>query len=175
MNIVCLDLEGVLIPEIWIAFAEKTGIEALGTTRDEPDYNVLMRYRLDILDRGASAPISRKSSARLIRCQVPRNCEWVTCRRACDTSSFCQFVPLWLARAPTFATIITISGASPTTPPLKDTSAGRKPSRRSLDTFAAAILTTPEYRCYNRAYATERSLRTPATGPHHAELANRAA
>ncbi|NBB80106.1 MAG: bifunctional phosphoserine phosphatase/homoserine phosphotransferase ThrH [Verrucomicrobia bacterium] len=52
MNIVCLDLEGVLIPEIWIAFAEKTGIEALKrTTRDEPDYDVLMRYRLDILDQ----------------------------------------------------------------------------------------------------------------------------
>lgn len=52
MNIVCLDLEGVLIPEIWIAFAEKTGIEALKrTTRDEPDYDVLMRYRLDILDK----------------------------------------------------------------------------------------------------------------------------
>lgn len=52
MNIVCLDLEGVLIPEIWIAFAEKTGIEALQrTTRDEPDYDVLMRYRLDILDQ----------------------------------------------------------------------------------------------------------------------------
>ena len=52
MNIVCLDLEGVLIPEIWIAFAQKTGIEALKrTTRDEPDYNVLMRYRLDILDK----------------------------------------------------------------------------------------------------------------------------
>ena len=52
MNIVCLDLEGVLIPEIWIAFAQKTGIEALKrTTRDEPDYNVLMQYRLDILDK----------------------------------------------------------------------------------------------------------------------------
>ena len=52
MNIVCLDLEGVLIPEIWIAFAEKTGIEALKrTTRDEPDYDMLMRYRLDILDK----------------------------------------------------------------------------------------------------------------------------
>jgi phosphoserine/homoserine phosphotransferase len=43
-------LEGVLIPEIWIAFAEKTGIEALKkTTRDEPDYDVLMNYRLDLL------------------------------------------------------------------------------------------------------------------------------
>ena len=52
MNIVCLDLEGVLIPEIWIAFAEKTGIDELKrTTRDEPDYDTLMRYRLDILDR----------------------------------------------------------------------------------------------------------------------------
>jgi len=50
MDIVCLDLEGVLVPEIWIAFAEKTGIEALrATTRDIPDYNVLMRQRLDIL------------------------------------------------------------------------------------------------------------------------------
>ncbi len=51
MEIACLDLEGVLIPEIWVAFAEKTGIEALKrTTRDEPDYDVLMRYRLDILE-----------------------------------------------------------------------------------------------------------------------------
>lgn len=50
MEIACLDLEGVLVPEIWIAFAEKTGIEGLKkTTRDEPDYDVLMRYRLDIL------------------------------------------------------------------------------------------------------------------------------
>ncbi|MEH6617637.1 MAG: bifunctional phosphoserine phosphatase/homoserine phosphotransferase ThrH [Porticoccus sp.] len=52
MEIACLDLEGVLVPEIWIAFAEKTGIEALKkTTRDEPDYDVLMRYRLDILEK----------------------------------------------------------------------------------------------------------------------------
>lgn len=49
-TIVTLDLEGVLVPEIWIAFAEKTGIEALRrTTRDEPDYDVLMQYRLGIL------------------------------------------------------------------------------------------------------------------------------
>jgi phosphoserine/homoserine phosphotransferase len=48
--VVCLDLEGVLVPEVWIAFAEKTGIEALRrTTRDEPNYDTLMRYRLDIL------------------------------------------------------------------------------------------------------------------------------
>ena len=50
MNIVCLDMEGVLIPEIWIAFAEATGIEELKrTTRDEPDYDKLMQYILDIL------------------------------------------------------------------------------------------------------------------------------
>lgn len=50
MEIVCLDLEGVLIPEIWINFAERTGISELRlTTRDEPDYDKLMRYRLDIL------------------------------------------------------------------------------------------------------------------------------
>ena len=50
MNIVCLDLEGVLVPEIWIAFAEASGIPELKrTTRDEPDYDKLMKYRLDIL------------------------------------------------------------------------------------------------------------------------------
>ena len=50
MEIACLDLEGVLIPEIWIAFAEKTGIEAFKkTTRDEPNYDVLMNYRLGLL------------------------------------------------------------------------------------------------------------------------------
>ncbi|BCE01858.1 bifunctional phosphoserine phosphatase/homoserine phosphotransferase ThrH [Marinicellulosiphila megalodicopiae] len=51
MEIACLDLEGVLVPEIWIAFAEKTGIEELkATTRDIPDYDVLMQQRLRILD-----------------------------------------------------------------------------------------------------------------------------
>ena len=50
MEIVTLDLEGVLVPEIWIAFAEKTGIAALKrTTRDEPDYHRLMQFRMDIL------------------------------------------------------------------------------------------------------------------------------
>ena len=50
MNIVCLDLEGVLVPEIWIAFAEASGIPELKrTTRDEPDYDKLMRWRLSIL------------------------------------------------------------------------------------------------------------------------------
>lgn len=51
-SIVTLDLEGVLVPEIWIAVAEQTGLAALRrTTRDEPDYDRLMRYRLEILDR----------------------------------------------------------------------------------------------------------------------------
>ena len=50
LNIVCLDLEGVLVPEIWIAFAEASGIPELKrTTRDEPDYNKLMNFRLGIL------------------------------------------------------------------------------------------------------------------------------
>ena len=50
MQVVCLDLEGVLIPEIWIAFAERTGIaEFRRTTREEPDYDKLMRYRLALL------------------------------------------------------------------------------------------------------------------------------
>lgn len=50
MNIVCLDLEGVLVPEIWIAFAEETGIPELKrTTRDEPDYDKLMNFRLQTL------------------------------------------------------------------------------------------------------------------------------
>ena len=58
-TIVTLDLEGVLIPEIWIAVAERTGIEGLRrTTRDEPDYDVLMRYRLDLLDtHGLTMPL----------------------------------------------------------------------------------------------------------------------
>ena len=50
MNIVCLDLEGVLVPEIWIAFAEASGIPELKrTTRDEPNYDKLMAYRIAIL------------------------------------------------------------------------------------------------------------------------------
>jgi phosphoserine/homoserine phosphotransferase len=54
MDIVCLDLEGVLVPEIWIAFSEASGIPELKrTTRDEPDYDKLMKYRLEILkERG---------------------------------------------------------------------------------------------------------------------------
>jgi phosphoserine/homoserine phosphotransferase len=52
MRIICLDLEGVLIPEIWIAFADAAGIPELRrTTRDEPDYDKLMRFRLGLLDK----------------------------------------------------------------------------------------------------------------------------
>jgi phosphoserine / homoserine phosphotransferase len=51
-TLVTLDLEGVLVPEIWIAVAERTGVEALRrTTRDEPDYDKLMQYRIDLLDK----------------------------------------------------------------------------------------------------------------------------
>lgn len=52
MRLICLDLEGVLVPEIWIAFAEATGIpEFRRTTRDEPDYDALMRFRIELLNR----------------------------------------------------------------------------------------------------------------------------
>ena len=52
MNIVCLDLEGVLVPEIWIAFAEASGIPELKrTTRDEPDFDKLMKWRIDVLEQ----------------------------------------------------------------------------------------------------------------------------
>jgi phosphoserine / homoserine phosphotransferase len=67
VKIVCLDLEGVLVPEIWIAFAEATGIEALRrTTRDEPDYGKLMNYRLAILaEKGLGLPQIQKVIAGL--------------------------------------------------------------------------------------------------------------
>ena len=52
MQVLCLDMEGVLVPEIWIEFSKRTGIaEFSRTTRDEPDYDKLMRYRLDLLDK----------------------------------------------------------------------------------------------------------------------------
>lgn len=67
MELACLDLEGVLIPEIWIAFAEETGIEELkATTRDIPDYDVLMKQRLRILDEhGLTLPQIQATIARL--------------------------------------------------------------------------------------------------------------
>ncbi len=65
MDIICLDLEGVLVPEIWIAFSEASGIPELRrTTRDEPDYDKLMRYRLAILkERGLGLSEIRKTIA----------------------------------------------------------------------------------------------------------------
>ena len=52
VKLICLDMEGVLTPEIWIELAERSGVDALRrTTRDEPDYGALMRYRIDVLDR----------------------------------------------------------------------------------------------------------------------------
>ncbi|MEH6628557.1 MAG: bifunctional phosphoserine phosphatase/homoserine phosphotransferase ThrH [Motiliproteus sp.] len=67
MEVACLDLEGVLVPEIWIAFAEETGIEELkATTRDIPDYDVLMRQRLRILDEhGLTLPQIQETIAKL--------------------------------------------------------------------------------------------------------------
>ncbi|EXJ09927.1 MULTISPECIES: bifunctional phosphoserine phosphatase/homoserine phosphotransferase ThrH [Nitrincola] len=67
MELACLDLEGVLVPEIWIAFAEETGIEALkATTRDIPDYDVLMKQRLRILDEhGLTLPQIQETISRL--------------------------------------------------------------------------------------------------------------
>ena len=62
MNLVCLDVEGVLVPEIWIAFADATGLPQLRrTTRDEPDYDKLMRFRLGVLkDHGLGLPQIRR-------------------------------------------------------------------------------------------------------------------
>ena len=62
MKIVCLDLEGVLVPEIWIAFSERTGIPELRrTTRDEPNYDTLMKYRLGLLaEHGLGLPDIQK-------------------------------------------------------------------------------------------------------------------
>lgn len=67
MEIACLDLEGVLVPEIWIAFAEKTGIAELrATTRDIPDYDVLMKQRLRLLDEhGLTLPRIQETISRL--------------------------------------------------------------------------------------------------------------
>ena len=67
MYITCLDMEGVLVPEIWIAFAEASGIPALKrTTRDEPDYHKLMEYRLGILrEHGAASPRCSSSATPL--------------------------------------------------------------------------------------------------------------
>ena len=67
MNIICLDLEGVLVPEIWIAFAEEAGIPALKrTTREEPDYEKLMHWRLGVLrEHGLGLPAIQETISRI--------------------------------------------------------------------------------------------------------------
>ena len=68
MYITCLDVEGVLVPEIWVAFAEASGIPELKrTTRDEPDYDKLMNWRLGILkEHGLGACLAERSSTRSV-------------------------------------------------------------------------------------------------------------
>lgn len=80
MNIVCLDMEGVLVPEIWIAFAEASGIPELRrTTRDEPDYDKLMHWRLGILkEHGLGLKEIQDVISGLIPCPAPRNF-WTPC------------------------------------------------------------------------------------------------
>ena len=80
MNIVCLDMEGVLVPEIWIAFSEASGIPELRrTTRDEPDYDKLMAYRLDILKgHGLGLKEIQATIAKIDPCPVPRR-SWTSC------------------------------------------------------------------------------------------------
>ena len=75
MYITCLDVEGVLVPEIWIAFAEASGIPELKkTTRDEPDYDKLMKWRLGVLkEHGLGLKGSRTLSERSIRCRVRKS------------------------------------------------------------------------------------------------------
>ncbi len=77
MHIVCLDLEGVLVPEIWIAFAKETGISQLTrTTRDEPDYDKLMNWRIGILkEHGLGL---KQIQERLIHCRERRHF-WTSC------------------------------------------------------------------------------------------------
>ena len=70
MNIVCLDMEGVLVPEIWIAFSEASGIPELRrTTRDEPDYDKLMTWRLGILkEHGLGLKEIQDTTGRYVGC-----------------------------------------------------------------------------------------------------------
>lgn len=89
MNITCLDLEGVLVPEIWIAFAEASGIPELRkTTRDEPDYNKLMNYRLSILkEHGLGLKEIQETIARID--PMPGAKEFLD-----ELRSFCQVIIL---------------------------------------------------------------------------------
>ena len=82
MNIVCLDLEGVLVPEIWIAFAEESGIPELRrTTRDEPDYDKLMDFRIATLrDHGLGLPQIQDVISRID--PLPGACSFLDALRA---------------------------------------------------------------------------------------------
>jgi phosphoserine/homoserine phosphotransferase len=79
VKIVCLDLEGVLVPEIWIEFAERTGIPELKrTTRDEPNYDTLMTYRLNLLrEKQLGLPDIQKVIAEMGPMQGARACRWI--------------------------------------------------------------------------------------------------
>ena len=80
MYIACLDLEGVLVPEIWIAFSQASGIPELKrTTRDEPDYDKLMNWRLGILkEHGLGLKEIQETIAKLIPCPGRRSF-WTSC------------------------------------------------------------------------------------------------
>ena len=81
MYVTCLDMEGVLVPEIWIAFAEASGIPELKrTTRDEPDYDKLMNWRLGESTASASRR-SRRPLPPSTHCPVQRN-SWTSCATA---------------------------------------------------------------------------------------------
>ena len=85
MQVVCLDLEGVLIPEIWIAFAERTGIaDFRRTTRDEPDYDKLMRWRLGLLRQHG---LKLADIQAVIGGMAPMDGAVVCCSGGCGTAS----------------------------------------------------------------------------------------
>ncbi len=88
MYITCLDMEGVLVPEIWIAFAEASGIPALKrTTRDEPDYHKLMEYRLGILrEHGLGLREIQATIAQIDPCPA-RGRFWTSCAASPRCSS----------------------------------------------------------------------------------------
>ena len=96
MEIVCLDLEGVLVPEIWIAFAEETGIPELKrTTRDEPDYDKLMNYRIGIIISDTfsqfAGPLMKKLGYPTIFCnslEVADNGEITGFKMRCEKSKY---------------------------------------------------------------------------------------
>ena len=95
MNIVCLDLEGVLVPEIWIAFAKETGIPELEkTTRDEPDYDKLMNYRINILkEHGLGLKEIQETIAKID--PMPGAKEFLPLRASSPARRFAQVSTSW--------------------------------------------------------------------------------